>query len=88
MAERPRAEALKILDDHEVVCSQVNDASDIVDDPHYQVRTLVELTGSEALGRVLTPGPVLHLKDYVGPRYDGVPTVGEHTDEGLAELLG
>ena len=77
VAERPRAEILKVLDDHEVVCSQVNDASDIVEDPHYQVRTLVELTGSEALGRVLTPGPVLHVKDYAGPTYDGVPKVGE-----------
>jgi crotonobetainyl-CoA:carnitine CoA-transferase CaiB-like acyl-CoA transferase len=88
VAERPRAEVLKILDDHEVVCSQVNDASDIVEDPHYQVRTLVELTGSQALGRVLTPGPVLHLEGYAGPRYDGVPKVGEHTDEVLRELLG
>ena len=88
VAERPRAEILKVLDDHEVVCSQVNDASDIVEDPHYQVRTLVELTGSEALGRVLTPGPVLHVKDYAGPTYDGVPQVGEHTDEVLRELLG
>ena len=73
VAERPRAEILKVLDDFEVVCRQVNDASDIVEDPHYQVRTLVELTGSEALGRVLTPGPVLHVKDYAGPTYDGVP---------------
>jgi len=85
VAERPRAEILKVLDDHEVVCSQVNDASDIVEDPHYQVRTLVELTGSEALGRVLTPGPVLHVKDYAGPTYDGVPKVGEPTDEVLRE---
>ena len=88
VAERPRAEILKVLDDHEVVCSQVNDASDIVEDPHYQVRTLVELTGSEALGRVLTPGPVLHVKDYAGPTYDGVPKVGEHTEPGLTGLLG
>ena len=87
VAEKPRAEVLKVLDDHEVVCSQVNDASDIVEDPHYQLRTLVELTGSQALGRVLTPGPVLHLEGYAGPTYDGVPTVGQHTDEVLAELL-
>ena len=37
---------------------------------------------------MLTPGPVLHVKDYAGPAYDGVPTVGEHTDEVLSELLG
>jgi crotonobetainyl-CoA:carnitine CoA-transferase CaiB-like acyl-CoA transferase len=88
VAERPRAEVLKVLDDHEVVCSQVNDASDIVEDAHYRLRTLVELTGSPALGHVLTPGPVLHVEGYPGPAYDGVPAVGQHTDEVLAELLG
>jgi hypothetical protein len=31
---------------------------------------------------------VLHVKDYAGPTYDGVPKVGEHTDEVLRELLG
>ena len=87
VGERPRDEILKILDEHEVVCSQVNDASDIVQDEHYLQRTLVELAGSEALGRVLMPGPVVHLSDYDGPGYDGVPEIGQHTDEVLTELL-
>jgi len=88
VAERPAAEILADLNQAEVVCSPVNDASDIVQDSHYLDRTLVELTGSEALGRVLTPGPVLHLEGYGGPGYHGVPAIGEHTDEVLAELLG
>jgi crotonobetainyl-CoA:carnitine CoA-transferase CaiB-like acyl-CoA transferase len=88
VAERPRAEILDVLDKFEVVCSQVNDASDIVEDEHFLQRTLVELTGVEALGRVLTPGPVLHVKDYAGPVYDGVPSIGEHTEEVLTGLLG
>jgi crotonobetainyl-CoA:carnitine CoA-transferase CaiB-like acyl-CoA transferase len=87
VAERPRHEILEVLDKFEVVCSQVNDASDIVEDAHFLERTLVEITGSQALGRVLTPGPVLHVKDYAGPGYDGIPTIGQHTDEVLAELL-
>ena len=57
-------------------------------DPHFRERTLVEITGSQALGRMFTPGPVLHLGSYPGPTYDGVPAIGEHTDEVLAELLG
>lgn len=88
VGSRPRSEVLAILEEFEVVCSQVNDASDIVEDPHFLERTLVQITGSEVLGRVLTPGPVLHLKDYPGPTYDGVPAIGEHTDEVLAEVLG
>ena len=87
VGERPRDEILKVLDEYEVVCSQVNDASDIVEDPHFKERTLVELTGVEALGRVLMPGPVLHFDGYAGPVYDGVPAIGEHTDEVLTDLL-
>jgi crotonobetainyl-CoA:carnitine CoA-transferase CaiB-like acyl-CoA transferase len=87
VGERTRSEILDVLEKFEVVCSQVNDASDIVEDEHFLDRTLVELTGSAALGRVLMPGPVLHLKDYDGPGYDGVPAIGEHTAEVLAQLL-
>ncbi|MEX5717050.1 CaiB/BaiF CoA transferase family protein [Geodermatophilus maliterrae] len=87
VALRPRAEVLADLDAHEVVAAAVNDARDIVEDPHFRERTLVELAGT-ALGRVLVPGPVLHLGSYAGPVYDGVPAIGEHTEPALTELLG
>jgi crotonobetainyl-CoA:carnitine CoA-transferase CaiB-like acyl-CoA transferase len=85
---QPRQDVLETLEKFEVVCSAVNDSRDIVADPHFRERTLVEITGSKALGDVLTPGPVLHLSSYTGPTYHGVPAIGEHTDEVLAELLG
>lgn len=88
VASRPRAEILKILDEYEVVASPVNDAKDIVEDPHFVERTLVELTGNDVLGPILMPGPVLHTRGYGGPSYVGVPAVGEHTRSVLAELLG
>lgn len=84
---RPRDETLRILDEHEVVAAAVNDSSDIVQDPHFLERTLVDLAGT-VLGPALTPGPVLHVRDYDGPTYDGVPSVGEHTRSVLTELLG
>ena len=84
---RPRAEILAVLDEHEVVAAPVNDARDITLDPHFTERTLVELAGT-VLGDVVMPGPVLHLKDYAGPVYDGVPAVGQHTEEVLAGELG
>ncbi len=87
VAERPRSEILDVLEKFEVVCSQVNDASDIVQDEHFLERTLVKLTGGSSLGGALMPGPVLHLKEYDGPSYDGVPTIGEHTEQVLAALL-
>ena len=87
VAERPRSEILDVLEKFEVVCSQVNDASDIVQDEHFLERTLVKLTGGNSLGGALMPGPVLHLKEYDGPSYDGVPAIGEHTEQVLAALL-
>lgn len=87
VASRPREEILRVLEEHEVVASAVNDAGDITADPHFLDRTLVEITGNEVLGRALMPGPVLHLSRWDGPRYEGVPGVGEHTDEVLSELL-
>ena len=87
VALRPRAEVLADLDAHEVVAAAVNDARDIVEDPHFRERTLVELAGT-ALGKVLVPGPVLHMGSYAGPVYDGVPGIGEHTESALTGLLG
>jgi crotonobetainyl-CoA:carnitine CoA-transferase CaiB-like acyl-CoA transferase len=82
-----REEILKTLGDFEVVAAPVNDARDIVADPHFTERTLVELTGSEVLGKAMTPGPVLHLRGYAGPSYHGVPAIGEHTADVLAGFL-
>ena len=82
-----RDEILKILEEAEVVCSAVNDSSDIVVDPHFLERTLVKVTGMSSLGPALMPGPVLHLGSYAGPVYDGCPSIGEHTASLLHEVL-
>jgi crotonobetainyl-CoA:carnitine CoA-transferase CaiB-like acyl-CoA transferase len=82
---RPRAEILAVLDKHEVVAAAVNDAEDIVADPHFTERTLVELAGT-VLGPALVPGPVLHVTGTRRPTYDGVPGVGEHTTEVLTSV--
>jgi crotonobetainyl-CoA:carnitine CoA-transferase CaiB-like acyl-CoA transferase len=88
VGSRSRDDVLKVLDDFEVVASPVNDARDIVEDPHFLSRTLVDLTGNDVLGRILVPGPILHLLSYDGPRYVGVPAIGEHTREVLTGLAG
>lgn len=83
----PRDKALAILDEHEVVAAAVNDAKDVTEDPHFSERTLVELAGT-VFGQALMPGPILHVKDYDGPVYDGVPSIGQHTREVLVDDLG
>lgn len=87
VAARPRDETLALFEKFEVVGSAVNDASDIVSDEHFNFRTIHELTSS-LLGPALVPGPVLHMSEYSGPTYDGVPALGEHTDPVLTQLLG
>ncbi|TWG93630.1 putative acyl-CoA transferases/carnitine dehydratase [Nocardioides sp. J9] len=86
VAERPRDEVLEILEKFEVVAAAVNDSSDVVRDPHFAERTLKALTGTALGNEALVPGPILHVNDYDGPAYEGVPTVGEHTAEVLGDL--
>ena len=87
VATKPRDEMLAILDANDVVAAAVNDARDISEDPHFLERTLVELQDSPTLGRVMMPGPILHVSSYDGPEYVGVPEIGEHTVEVLEEML-
>jgi crotonobetainyl-CoA:carnitine CoA-transferase CaiB-like acyl-CoA transferase len=84
----PRQQVLAVLDEHEVVAAPVNDARDISRDPHFAERTLVELANTVLGPAAAMPGPVLHVKDYAGPVYDGVPAIGQHTAEVLGGELG
>ncbi|MBI1376603.1 MAG: CoA transferase [Frankiales bacterium] len=88
VARHDRDDVLALLEKHEVVSAGVNDARDIAEDPHFLERTLVELKDVPQLGRVLMPGPILHVDSYAGPEYVGVPSVGEHTAEVLSERAG
>ena len=83
----PRDQVLATLDEYEVVAAAVNDSSDIVVDPHFLERTLVNLSGT-VLGEALVPGPILHASNSAKPAYDGVPDVGEHTATILTDRLG
>ena len=88
VATQPRTEILAILESHDVVAAGVNDARDVTEDPHFSERTLVDLTGSDLLGKVKMPGPILHVSSYSGPEYEGVPEIGQHTKEVLQDFLG
>ncbi|MBE1536991.1 CaiB/BaiF CoA transferase family protein [Actinomadura algeriensis] len=85
---RPRDAILATLDEHDVVAAPVNDARDITRDPHFTERTLVELAGTVLGPAAMMPGPILHVKEYAGPSYEGVPRIGEHTAEILGGELG
>lgn len=82
----PRAQVLEILEQYEVVASAVNDSSDIAEDPHFNLRTLQNLTSDAFTGKV--PGPVLHMSGTDTPAYDFVPGVGEHSRDVLTSVAG
>jgi crotonobetainyl-CoA:carnitine CoA-transferase CaiB-like acyl-CoA transferase len=85
VASMPRNKVLDTLEDYEVVAAPVNDSSDIVQDPHFLERTLVNLSGT-ILGNAMMTGPILHVSGSAEPTYHGVPEIGEHTGEVLADL--
>jgi len=83
----PRQRVLDTLEEYEVVGAAVNDSSDIIEDPHFLERTLMNLSGT-VLGSAMVPGPILHASNSAKPSYDGVPEVGEHTATVLRDSLG
>ena len=83
-----RDDVLEILGRHEVVAAAVNDAKDITQDPHFLERTLIVADQHRLRTGALVPGPILHVDAYAGPTYDGVPAVGEHTTQVLADEVG
>lgn len=85
-----RAQALKVLDRHDVPSGSIYEAPDILADPHFKARgmhdTHVVDIGAEAPRAVTFPGVVPTLTNNPGAtRWIG-PDLGEHTGEVLAEL--
>jgi crotonobetainyl-CoA:carnitine CoA-transferase CaiB-like acyl-CoA transferase len=87
VAARTRAEALKILQEHEVVSGPVNTAQDIAQDEHFRTRSLV--TGvSRQFGEVSVPAYLAHIASSPDVVYEEPPALGEHTEEILSGCLG
>ncbi|MEM7275983.1 MAG: CoA transferase [Actinomycetota bacterium] len=70
-----------------VPCGPVNDATDLVDDPHVAARQIyvaVDHAGSER--PVLTPNTPIRFTETPGGVYRRAPMLGEHSEEIRAEL--
>ncbi len=84
-ATRTRQEWLTFADEHNTTIAPVNTPQTIADDPQFQARFTwipADHLGAEQL---LSP---LHVAGEDLPVPDMAPTVGEHTDAVLAEVLG
>lgn len=87
----PRDEVLARLDASDVPAGPIYEAADIVDDPQYAARDMIQRLPVEVAGEVRTvafPGVVPLLGDRSLPVAHPGPDLGEHTQEVFARVLG
>jgi formyl-CoA transferase len=77
---------LEILEHAGVPCGRIYTAADILDDPHYHARGMIEKHALPDGTRVDFPGTVPKLSDTPGGTRSLGPRLGEHTDEILKSL--
>lgn len=88
VARHTREEALQELEASNVVAGPVLSASDIVVDPHVAARQNIVSVATDSGETIPMPNVVPRLmRTPGGVRWPG-PTLGQHTDEVLSEVLG
>jgi formyl-CoA transferase len=85
-AERDLDEVLTILTEARIPAGKIYDAADIANDPHYRARDMLLDSQLDDGTPVTLPGIVPKLSRTPGSVSRPAPTLGQHTDEVLAEL--
>lgn len=88
MLERPNAEWIERFEALGVPCGSVNDYRQVFEDPQVVHRRMKRSIARAAGGEVPTIASPLRLSDTPVAYELAPPTVGEHTDAVLAEVLG
>ncbi len=81
-------EVLEVLDAHGVPAGRIFTAPDMLTDPHYLAREMVQRVASAQGWDVPMTGVVPKYSSTPGTIRHPGPTLGAHTDEVLAEVLG
>jgi formyl-CoA transferase/succinyl-CoA--D-citramalate CoA-transferase len=87
-ATLPCDEVLAVLDEHGVPAGRIFTAPDMLRDPHYLAREMVQRVTSCQGWEVPMAGVVPRFSATPGSIRHAGPRLGEHTDQVLAELLG
>jgi crotonobetainyl-CoA:carnitine CoA-transferase CaiB-like acyl-CoA transferase len=87
-AAAPCDELLATLDAHGVPAGRIFTAPDMLSDPHYLARQMVQRLTSAQGWDVPMTGVVPRFTETPGTLRHAGPRLGEHTDEVLGELLG
>ncbi|GAA4685061.1 CoA transferase [Pseudonocardia yuanmonensis] len=87
VAEHTLDEAMAVFEEAQVAAAPVYDAEQLLDDPQLKARNVYRRIPDAELGHMTVQGPVPLLTATPG-RVDHLgPSLGEHTDEVLADLL-
>lgn len=80
-------EALAILDTHDVPAGSIYNIEDIMNDPHYAEREMIEEVDVENLGTLKMPGIMPKFEKNPGKIKWAGPKLGEHNEEVYLEML-
>ena len=86
---RPKDEVLKLLNEAHVPCAPVKTAREVANDPHLEARGYWVDIDHPRRGRTRVPISAIRL--HAGGKSEirsPAPTLGQHTEKVLAELLG
>ena len=87
-ATRPAADWIAALDDQAVPCGPINDLSEAFDQPQAQARGMKITLPHPVSGHVDLIGNPIRMSETPVDYGNAPPTLGQHTTEVLAELLG
>jgi CoA:oxalate CoA-transferase len=88
LADKTRAEAMLLLEEHGVPSGPVYTAEDIFNDPHIAARKMLVSVDDPVAGPRLYARSPIHLSEAPEIRTGPAPRLGEHTRPVLKELLG
>lgn len=83
----PFSEVIKYLDAAKVPAGSIYSAEDILNDPHYQARQMIQDVEVEGLGNLKMPGIVPKMSATPGGIEWAGPKLGQHTEDVLKEKL-
>lgn len=88
MAKRPAAEWYALFERHGIPSSPINNLQQICEDPHIAHRKMLVEIDQPLVGRMRICASPLKMSETPGEVYAPAPTLGQHSEEVLREVLG
>jgi formyl-CoA transferase len=88
MADQPKRKAMELLNSAGVPAGAVFDTGDLMEDPSFRATGMLSEIVHPQRGRVVLPGWPVKMSGSPTPAITCPPTLGQHTEVVLAEMLG